>query len=280
MFYRLLCIALQNIPSIIVIDDGHFCDPTSWKELIYLVTLRLPVVLMVTVYKSEDELVTNSFLRKSQNQGSAMSRELLKFVSELDLCNCTKVYLDILSIAQTKCIVESYMGRDISAKIVDIVDCISEGNPYWVCYMGFFLQTNGEGAFLRSIGEDSNNTDNATKRPSNSPRPPTVQRAISSADSTRARGYELLKHHIFHLMDTRLSVDDRSIMKYACVIGEKFELNLLRQVVPKLLQTKVNDCIHRLENERFVWIIDKGKRLCKFANFTIYEVIYNLIPPR
>ena len=115
---RLLALAGQEVPWLIVIDDLHRADAASLELLAYLVDdiARLPVVIVAT-------------LRSTERAPSPSERRYTDYV--LGHRNCERIELDRLSRADVSAYTAAVLGRS-DETLAQAVFSKSEGNPFFM----------------------------------------------------------------------------------------------------------------------------------------------------
>lgn len=100
---------------------------------------------------------------------------------------------------------------------------------------------------------------------------------------TLARKPNQLKYlrHLVTCMMELLTVTEQIVLKYSSVIGLKFSLPILSEILPHDdARNRLNKAIKTLVSRRFIMHYPSEERIYTFQNYNIREVIYSLIPPR
>lgn len=89
-----------------------------------------------------------------------------------------------------------------------------------------------------------------------------------------------LRHLVTCMMDL-LTVTEQIVLKYSSVIGLKFSLPILSEILPNNdSKIRLKKAIKTLVDRRFIMYYPSEESIYTFQNFNIREVIYSLIPPR
>jgi hypothetical protein len=143
---------------------------------------------------------------------------------------------------------------------VELVCEVSSRNPYWTIAIAEFVREVGVNNFCKVIDATAS-----------SPPAPRLRKSTQLV---------YLRHLVTCMMDL-LTVTEQIILKYSSVIGLKFSLHILSEILPN------NDCKSRLKKaiktlvtRRFIMHYPSEDSIYTFQNYNIREVIYSLIPPR
>lgn len=71
---------------------------------------------------------------------------------------------------------------------------------------------------------------------------------------------------------------EKVIMKYACIIGNTFSLDILERIIPIALLASLEDCLTSLTSGGFIYCLS-NTAYC-FQSELIRDMVYELIPPR
>lgn len=88
-----------------------------------------------------------------------------------------------------------------------------------------------------------------------------------------------LRHLVTCMMDL-LTVTEQIVLKFSSVIGLKFSLPILTQILPSDAKKRVSKAIKTLISRRFITHYPSEESIYTFQNYNIRDVIYSLIPPR
>jgi hypothetical protein len=148
---------------------------------------------------------------------------------------------------------------------------VSSRNPYWTIAIAEFVREVGVSNFCKVIDATS-----ASVGSSSPPRSP----ILPLAPTPKSTQLIYLRHLVTCMMDL-LTVTEQIILKYSSVIGLKFSLHILSEILPNNdCKTRLKKAIKTLVTRRFIMHYPCEDSIYTFQNYNIREVIYSLIPPR
>jgi hypothetical protein len=146
---------------------------------------------------------------------------------------------------------------------VELVHEVSSRNPYWTIAIAEFVREVGVDNFCKGI--DATTASVGSCMPS------------STHKSTQL---VYLRHLVTCMMDL-LTVTEQIVLKYSSVIGLKFSLPILSEILPNNdSKVRLKKAIKTLVDRRFIMHYPSEESIYTFQNYNIREVIYSLIPPR
>jgi class 3 adenylate cyclase len=180
--------------------------------------------------------------------------------------NCITLQLPNLSSEQVQQVLTSYLtNSDVSDEFAELVAEVTGGNPYWVNSIAKFVRASGIQEFRTSLQstDQTNNSDSPTKL------------------SNSVFGVRRLEHHIVCHLE-RFSVYQQSLCKFASIIGDEFQLEVLFQILPPKFQNmeKIVRSLQSLSEEGIVVLISEDPLVYSFQNELIRKTLYDFVLPR
>lgn len=214
-------------------------------------------------------LYTNS-ASNSHSQGvSKRKQNLVSTVKECNLRttlekrkNCITLQLPNLSDEQVRQVLDSYLkDLDVSTEFVELVAEVTGGNPYWVNSIAKFVRASGIQEFRTSIQHHE-----------------TTQKGAKLGNIS---GVQRLEHHIVCHLE-RFTVQQQTICKFASIIGDEFQLEVLLRILPPKYQQKEKtiQLLHSLSEEGIVVLISEDPHVYAFQNELIRKTLYDFVLPR
>jgi class 3 adenylate cyclase len=165
--------------------------------------------------------------------------------------------------------------QQISESFVELVCEVSLRNPYWTIAIAEFVREVGVNNFCKGIDATT-----ASVGISSSSSPPRPRPEPASSSTNKSTQLIYLRHLVTCMMDL-LTVTEQIILKYSSVIGLKFSLHILSEILPNNdSKTRLKGAIKTLVERRFIMHYPSEDSIYTFQNYNIREVIYSLIPPR
>lgn len=180
--------------------------------------------------------------------------------------NCVTIQLPNLNTVQVRQVLTSYMtNSDVSDEFTELVTEVTGGNPYWVNSIAKFVRASGIQEFRSSLQstDQANSSDSPTKL------------------SNNVFGVRRLEHHIVCHLE-RFSVYQQSLCKFASIIGDEFQLEVLFQILPPKFQNmeKIIRSLQSLSEEGIVVLISEDPIVYSFQNELIRKTLYDFVLPR
>jgi class 3 adenylate cyclase len=180
--------------------------------------------------------------------------------------NCITLQLPNLNSEQVRQVLTMYLtNSDISDEFAELVTEVTGGNPYWVNSIAKFVRASGIQEFKISLqSADQPNLSESPTKMSNS-----------------VFGVRRLEHHIVCHLE-RFSVYEQSICKFASIIGDEFQLEVLFQILPQKFQNreKIVRSLQSLSEEGVVVLISEEPLVYSFQNELIRKTLYDFVLPR
>lgn len=202
---------------------------------------------------------------------------------------------------------ETLGGNELPSQFAELVHSVTGGNPFWCDSIAKYVRASGIEQFQSSLRiSDANETSTRSQSSTSG------SSFNSSADggasdketvsdimldfqvgqsmSVNAEDFSRrLQRHILCLIDT-LTVENQTILKYASIIGDEFDIDILEAVLPSKLKSdlqslrvELKDKLGELCNEGIIMnVSDKCKQstVFGFQNDLIRKTLYDLGLPR
>jgi class 3 adenylate cyclase len=175
---------------------------------------------------------------------------------------CTTLQLPNLNDEQVREILASYLTEvEVSREFAELVSEVTGGNPYWVNSIAKFARASGIQEFRTSLQtSDLHQADSPTKL---------------------SAGVRRLEHHIVCHLE-RFSVNQQTVCKFASIIGDEFQLEVLLRILPPKLQDKekLAKSLQSLSEEGIVVLISEDPVAYSFQNELIRKTLSDFVLPR
>jgi hypothetical protein len=193
----------------ISIENAHYCDVLSWMFLEYMFGFEnVSLGMFITLYPmtlsllARNSVITDSSMKEIDplTSGDFSNVEPLAYLRIVENTERTKfVSLKSLRREDADVLVRRVLGvESVKESLLDTIYKVSLANPIWCTELALFIKTRGVDQFLQRIG---NNRDNP------------------------------LGSLITHRFDN-LNTDQKTVLKYASVIGDKFDFVTLLEIIP------------------------------------------------
>ena len=248
---RLVNILFLNSSSVVIADNAHYIDESSWAVLQSLTSLDQGAVFVYLVISpnvnisSKMERRSSSKSRKEQENKDITEMYLGRKIVALDaICNLTTTKLFFVS-TMTLNEIRQFLSEDlntyIDVNLSKIVYEVTGGNPFWVRLVSDFIKEKGYKNVVQICRGDGANS---------------------------------LLHEIVICRFDTLSPEQQVLLKDASVIGNEFTSNILQEM--SAYANHLN--IDALAREGFILCTESAAAKYRFQNELMREIIYNLIP--
>jgi len=309
---QIMSALFQVCCTTIVIEDAHFCDDMSWKEITQSLTgLKSPLVVMLT-FRQDAEANMNIRKTTTGNEntkttdGTGDKKELYnektsrmhssaaqnprkssffggggaKVMSVVQSIpkygfgsqkgqerhlffkskyNCKSLVIPLLQYDDVHYIISSTLGEDVPKFLAETVLDVSGGNAYWVKSIARFITHTGIDHFTATMQDRS---------------------AETSANPAANMRKRLERHIVCHL--EMFTVKVQSIAKYAALIGDEFNADLLKAILPHSVIDDESDLatsLHTLSEEGIIFLIASDPPVYAFHNEIIRNTLYDFVLP-
>jgi class 3 adenylate cyclase len=312
---QIMSALFQVCCTTIVIEDAHFCDDLSWKEITQSLTgLKSPLVVMLTFRQDAEANMNIRKVTTSGNDcktgesgtGTGDKKELYnektsrmhssgaqphikrstffgggaKVMSAVQSIpkygfgsrkgqgrhlffkskyNCKSLVIPLLQYDDVHYIISSTLDEDVPKFLAETVLEVSGGNAYWVKSISRFIKHTGIDHFTATMQDNS------------------VDPNVTAASNMRKR---LERHIVCHLEMFTSKV--QSIAKYASLIGEEFNGDLLKAILPESViddESDLQSSLHTLSEEGIIFLIASKPPVYAFHNEIIRNTLYDFVLP-
>ena len=303
---QILSALFQVCCTTLVIEDAHFCDDLSWKEITQSLTdLKSPLVVLFT-FRQDAEANMNirkdkvtSDTQRSSNETTGDKKELYnektstmysvgsqhtkkktlfggaKIVAAVEAMprygfrnmkgakrklffknkyNCKSLVIPLLKLEEVHFIVSNALEEEAPEFLSELVWEVSGGNAYWVKSISRFIKQTGIDHFTATIQQDGGKASNMKKR--------------------------LERHIVCHL--EMFSSKVQTIAKYAALIGDEFNVYLLKAILPDSViqdESDLSTSLHTLSEEGIIYLIASSPPIYAFHNEIIRTTLYDFVLP-
>jgi hypothetical protein len=266
---------LNEQPTIIVVEDLHYCDEDSLKCLMSFRELQANSLAVFTLLSSDDTAAINSAIIRMQTKriavhGLDMFRTVMSQHTETSY-----IHLDDFNVTEIDAMIRAALQlQTVPLGLAQWVQQLSGGSIFWINEMLDFIKNTGTDEFLNITNFQSFSNGNSTAVQMSIARskimvgsvqkapltleglPPLVAAMATSPSSpTPDRPGDTKKSQLEHFILCRfekLPLDDQRILKSASVIGVDFSRYVLYGILPPALKSQLHAALKNLIKEKWL----------------------------
>jgi hypothetical protein len=304
---RVFTFLLNEIPTIVVVENIHFADEMSLVAFVRMRTIRTKSTVIFTAIGPEDfDEIGGSTLRsplsatkhsfENDSNDDVNLPSTLEWIEtyrkvQVDYTENILITLGCFTVDEIREVLPVYITeKSVPTGLAELVFKLTGGDTFWVKEMLIFIKNTGASGFMKSM---QSRDEPQLRAPSSKIKtsfhgrvgfsPLSVNTSIRSAkfSGTYSKEEETNRSQLELFLVCRLETltpDEQKIVRTASIIGGKFSRYILYGVLTHHLKTRMYACLRALLKQNWLVIAPDDDSVYSFTHPMMQKTLYNLTP--